>query len=160
MDIRTCPNCGTRVVPMSDGKCPSCRERVFEAAEATGGERDPEPLIAPNPPKLPPKAGGVSRSASGASPSLKLAALAHVLWFIPMTAGNRVLHVGNQGFAQLIPLIGILAAILAIFYAVRGFKGPKVGLAIAGLVLGILAFILCTSAIVALPGPLQPLLRM
>ena len=30
LNIQRCPNCNTRVVPMADGTCPSCRQRPFE----------------------------------------------------------------------------------------------------------------------------------
>lgn len=44
MVIRTCPFCGRRVVPMSDGGCPSCRATI-----PTGEELDATPSSEPEP---------------------------------------------------------------------------------------------------------------
>jgi len=96
---------------------------------------------------------------NSATVSLRLGAIGHLFWLIPMVAGNQIFHVGNQGFAELIPLIGLPVAIFAIVFAVRGFK-TKAGLAVAGLIIAIIAIMACVAAVLALPGPLQPMLGM
>jgi hypothetical protein len=136
-------------------KCTCCGKEYPD--EATVCERDAEPLYDPNAPKPPAKAGVTKKSS--ASVSLMLAGISHLCWLIPMIAGNQVFHVGNQGVAELIPLIGLPVAIVAIVFAVRGFK-TKAGLAIAGLIVSIIAIMACVAAVFALPGPLQPMIGM
>jgi len=41
MHLQTCPECGVTVVPMADGVCPSCREKVWEPREASAASRTP-----------------------------------------------------------------------------------------------------------------------
>jgi asparagine N-glycosylation enzyme membrane subunit Stt3 len=77
-----------------------------------------------------------------------------------MVAGDKVFHSGNQGFAELVPLAGLPLGIIAMYYAVKGIKGSKPGIAVAGLVLSIIAIMLCFAVVVAMPGPMQPLLGM
>jgi len=43
LNVQPCPECHTRVVPMSDGTCPACRKRVFftrdDGDSALAGDR-------------------------------------------------------------------------------------------------------------------------
>jgi len=93
-----------------------------------------------------------------ASRSLKLSLIGHLFWIVPLIDDDRFFRIGNQGFSELVPLIGVPVTIYGMLYGVRGLKGAKAGLAVAGLVLSVIALIVCVACVLALPGPLQPFL--
>jgi hypothetical protein len=115
--------------------------------------------IDPDEPNSPAKIDDGTPKQKSATVSMKLAASSHLFWLVPMVAGNQVFRIGNQGVAELIPLIGLPVALSAIVLAVRGFK-TRAGLAVAALIIAIIAIMACVAAVLALPGPLQPMLGM
>ncbi|MBI1372522.1 MAG: hypothetical protein GC159_07150 [Phycisphaera sp.] len=70
--LKTCPNCQTRVVPMTDGICPSCRQPMApsECAPSSAVSAGPaESVAAPPLPATEQPTGDATPAANGAPPA-------------------------------------------------------------------------------------------
>ena len=131
MNIITCPNCKMRVLPKSDGICPSCQALIAESVSESIGPQDG----AANPPGKPPPPPKVNRLLGKASiPMRKLPFLERGLARALKGFGIGILIFG--GIVAFFALSGrpvaigggeILSLVLAggVYCAIIGFCGTK-----------------------------------